>query len=148
MGGKHRVLPLPVIRQRTRQTRVSWSPLLLGHHVRLLLFGLHVPPQSEVGSDWSSLVEPWVGLTGAEDRLENLGDGRGLCVHLEGARLLSCKSVGWAQSGLPVIGLLELVEVTGGCGELLVAPESRLLLKLLQDPCEDQKTVQVPRVEG
>ena len=105
--------PLPVIRQWTRQTRVGRFLLLLGHHARYRS-GRNVPLRSEAESEWSSRAEAWVGLNGAEGRLDSLGDGRGLCVRLEGGRRLSCKSVGWARSGSQVIGPLELVEAQVG----------------------------------
>jgi hypothetical protein len=143
MGGEHWMLPLPVIRQRTRQTMVGRTRPLLGLQVRLL-FGRKLPLRSEAESEWSFPAETRVGLIGAEGRL----DGRSLCVRLEGTRPLSCAPVGWARSGSQVSGPLELVGVTGGLGELQVAPENRLIWKLLRDPCEGQKTVQVPRVEG
>ncbi len=126
MGGEHRVPPLPVIRQRTRQTTVGQFRPLLGHPARCRS-GRNALRRSEAESEWSSHAEAWVGLIGAEERLDVLDDGLGLCVRLEGARLLSCKSVGWARSGSQVIGPLDLVEVTVGLGELLVAPENRLI---------------------
>ncbi len=109
MGGEHRLLPLPVIRPRNRQTIVGRSLPLLGLQVRLL-FGRKPLLRSEAESEWSPPAETWVGLNGAEGRL----DGRGLCVRLEGTRPLRCTPVGWARSGSQVIGPLELVGVMGG----------------------------------
>lgn len=137
------MLPLPVIRQRTRQTMVGRTRPLLGLQVRLL-FGRKQPPLSEAESEWSSPAETRVGLIGAEGRL----DGRSLCVRLEGTRPLSCAPVGCARSGSQVIGPLELVGVMGGLGEQLVTPENHLIWRKLRDPCEGQKMVEVPRVEG
>ena len=120
------MLPLPVIRQRTRPTGVGQVLLLLGHRVRHL-YGQRPPLRSEAENEWSSPAEAWVGLIGAGGRFDDLGDGRGLCVRLEGARPSSCTSVGWARNGSQVNDPLELVGVMGGLGELLVAPENRLI---------------------